>query len=158
MLHNALVNVLNGRLELELWPSSVARSLGRSLAHSVARSVARSNARLVGRSIARALVRSLDRAITRSLVRSIARYHRECRTWVILRLWASSLSNLRSIGVEPWAILDLRMSNLSNLISAYLYLFLFIFACAGLYRLSYFVCFLISLYDRGAFHISARLR
>ena len=94
MLHNALVNMSNGLLELHLRSPSIARSLarsfarssfarsldhsvdpalGRSIERSLHRSVARSLDCSIARSLARSIARSLDRSIARSLGRSIAR-------------------------------------------------------------------------------------
>ena len=58
MLHNELVNVSNGLLELELRSSLFHRSIDRSL---------------LDRSLSRSVVRWLDRSLDRSLHRSIAR-------------------------------------------------------------------------------------
>ena len=60
MLHNELVNVSNGLLELELRSSPFHRSIARSLDRSLDRSIARSIARSLARSIARSIARSLD--------------------------------------------------------------------------------------------------
>ena len=74
MLHNALVSVSNGLLELDLRSPSIARSLARSFARSsLTRSLDRSVARTLGHSIARSLGRSVARSLSRSLGRSLAR-------------------------------------------------------------------------------------
>ena len=84
MLHNALVSVSDGLLELDLRSPSIARSLARSLARSslarsldrsVARTLGRSIARSLGRSVARSLGRSFARSFGRSVARSLARNH-----------------------------------------------------------------------------------
>ena len=77
MLHNDLVNVLNGVLELELRSSlphcSIARSITRSLPRSLDRSLDPSIARWLARSFAPPLVRSLDCSLDRSLAQLLAR-------------------------------------------------------------------------------------
>ena len=74
MLHNALVSVSNGLVELDLRSPSIARAVARSIiARSVARSLGRSNARSLDRPVARSLGRSVARSLGRSVARSLSR-------------------------------------------------------------------------------------